>query len=423
MVLRINIDKLWARLALAFVAAACAALLVYEAGSDFLLGALTDTRVRIGRDTLAFWAASFPNSAALNARLARAEMRESNRDLGRAEAFAARAIELSPYDFNNRVILASIKEAQGDRQAAEAELRAASELAPGNTDVRWRLANVLIRGGKPAESLAEFRLAAAANLSLLPATFDLVWRVSGGNLSAMEAVTTDDPKARLALAGFLLKETRAAEAVEVFGKLDRQSRQSAEGAHFLNALITAKQYETARALWMTIASDSAADSGAVSNGGFESAILKDFAQFDWAISRSEYARISIDTATAHGGAKSLRVDFIGRDTTRLDGEIKQLVLLRPGARYQLECFVKTQDLTTPEGPRIVMTGVSSNWEAASDAIAAASDWQRVAINFETPKTSEAVTPAYIAVRRKPRFSYDDPTRGSVWFDDFTLRQQ
>jgi hypothetical protein len=26
----------------------------------------------------------------------------------------------------------------------------------------------------------------------------------------------------------------------------------------------------------------------------------------------------------------------------------------------------------------------------------------------------------IGIKRKPKFSYDDPTRGTVWFDDFSI---
>jgi len=29
----------------------------------------------------------------------------------------------------------------------------------------------------------------------------------------------------------------------------------------------------------------------------------------------------------------------------------------------------------------------------------------------------------ISIKRKPKFSYDEPTRGTVWFDDFSLKEQ
>ena len=158
------------------------------------------------------------------------------------------------------------------------------------------------------------------------------------------------------------------------------------------------------------------------NGGFESDILKGFAQFDWTISRNDYARPGIDSSTFHSGSRSLRVDFTGRDTTRLDGEIKQLAVVRPGARYRLECYVKTDALVTPEGPRIAVTNITLQSEiAVSDAVAAGtSDWHLIAIDFVAPQSAQAVV---IKIKRVPRFSYDEPTKGTVWFDDFTLTEQ
>src|SRR5438045_9223265 len=91
------------------------------------------------------------------------------------------------------------------------------------------------------------------------------------------------------------------------------------------------------------------------NGSFEGKILKGFEQFDWTIGQSQYARIAITSGIAHSGARSLRIDFAGRDTTRLDEEIKQLVLVKPGVRYRLECFIKTEGLLTPEGPRLAVS--------------------------------------------------------------------
>src|SRR2546422_10662600 len=106
---------------------------------------------------------------------------------------------------------------------------------------------------------------------------------------------------------------------------------------------------------------------AIWNGGFETDVLVDFAQFDWSIQPSPYARMSIDTSIAHTGRRSLRIDFLGHETTRLEDEIKQVLLLHQGTRYRLHYHFRTEDLIAPEGPRIVLTSRHSNqWLAASD---------------------------------------------------------
>ena len=156
------------------------------------------------------------------------------------------------------------------------------------------------------------------------------------------------------------------------------------------------------------------------NGGFERDLLKGFPQFDWAIGRSDYARLGFDNETARSGARSFKIEFTGRDTTRLDNEVRQVVALDAGARYELECYVKTKELDTPEGPRVVVsTGTTGEEIASSGPVpAGSSDWRRIAFEFVAPPGRMI----NISIKRKPRFSYDNPTRGVIWIDDFSLKK-
>jgi len=144
-----------------------------------------------------------------------------------------------------------------------------------------------------------------------------------------------------------------------------------------------------------------------------------FSQFDWNIATNPFARISIDTRIAHSGNRSLRIDFTGRDTARLEDEIKQLVVAQRGAHYRLGCFVKTEDLITPEGPRIVVVDQKSQTSiASSDPVSPGSnDWRPLSVDFTVPEPSRAIL---VAIKRIPKFSYDKPTSGTVWLDDFTV---
>ena len=118
----------------------------------------------------------------------------------------------------------------------------------------------------------------------------------------------------------------------------------------------------------------------------------------------------------------MKVSFTGRETTKLDGELKQLAAVRPGARYRLTFFAKTDGLVTTIGPRISVVGAKSNGMiVASEPLAAgSSDWRQFTIEFVAPADTRAVL---VKVSRTPEFSYDDPTRGVVWFDDFVLVEQ
>jgi hypothetical protein len=118
----------------------------------------------------------------------------------------------------------------------------------------------------------------------------------------------------------------------------------------------------------------------------------------------------------------LKVNFAGRDTTKLDGELKQLVVVRPGARYQLTFFARAEKLVTPAGPRIaVVEAKSSKLIAASERLGAgSSDWQEFSIDFTVPATTSAIL---VKINRIPEFSYDEPTRGVAWYDEFALVEQ
>jgi hypothetical protein len=196
---------------------------------------------------------------------------------------------------------------------------------------------------------------------------------------------------------------------------------SLESAQLLNAFIGADHTAIAHELWLSMVSDAGTPGSLIYNGSFEADILKNFSQFDWTFGRSEYARLSIDRAVAHSGTRSLKIEFVGRDTTTLGDEIRQLVMVRPGARYRIECYIKSDQLVTPEGPRVVVSDKSSNWIAASEPVAAgSSDWKLVSFEFAVPDKAPAAAAVYVSVKRKPKYAYDDPTKGTVWLDDFKL---
>jgi tetratricopeptide (TPR) repeat protein len=419
------LTNLLRRAAVAVIALVLCAALAAAAWSSFVAGVLTDERVTVTKDWLDRGARYAATSARLNAQLARTEMSEEERDIEAAHSHALRAINISPWDFNHRLLLSSIEEAEGDREAAEKSLRDALTLAPNNTEVHWRLANLLFRQGRYRESLAEFRLVNNSNKSYLPLTLDMMWRASNGNFAAVEAVTPADSRSRLALSGYLLKQSRVSEAAKVFDSVDRTARlASDESADFINVLIRMGEIEMARALWINLVGGKEELAGyraLVWNGGFDSGPLTRFGQFDWTISSNNFAAINIESSGSPRG-RSLRIDFLGRDTTRLDGEVKQLVLVRPGARYRLSFYTRTEGLVTTEGPRIVVEDKNSSTKIAqSEPVSAgSSDWQPVAFDFVAPTGASALV---VMIKRIPRFSYDDPMRGSIWLDDFVLTEQ
>lgn len=421
--LRLNLDSLIWRIAFFAAVVALCALLGLFIVSRFAVGTLADYRVAANRDMLLVPLQYIPDSPRLNARLAEAELVESDRDLQRAEFHARQAVLLSPYDFHNRATLAAVKEAQGDRAQAEQQLLEATRLAPHDRSVRWKLANVMLRQGKLGRCLPEFKQSLAGNISYLAGALDLIWRASRGSVDAVQEITGDEARARLTLALFLVRQSRFREAASIFAGIERSEKIGAEETpRLINSLVSEGRYDLAQDMWLSIVGDRRNDN-LLSNGGFELDLLKNFSQFDWSLQKSDFAKPAIDTASAHSGSRSLKLEFSGRDTTVLDNEVKQLVPVRPGERYALECWVKPYNLVSPEAPRLVVSdATTSSWLAASAPIPVGSaDWQRINVDFASPPANtKGIAAVYVSFKRKPRYSFDEPTKGVVWLDDFKL---
>ncbi|MFN0120895.1 MAG: hypothetical protein ACKV2V_10365 [Blastocatellia bacterium] len=410
-----------AKLALMLVATPLLLFLSWQAVADFIAGVLTDARVPVTREDLALATARFPASAQLHARLAGVELAETlDHDQAAASALthAQQAVRLSPGDYQNWMLLASAREAAAEMDGAVEALRTAIGLAPRYAETHWQLANTLVRADRVSEVIPVFERAVALDATRLPATLDLVFNLTDGDLPGLEQVTGQGARARMILAGFLLEQNRPDDAVRIANQLDpRALRDLPETSSFLSALLTREHFAAARRLWSAL-TGAGEPQPLLSNGGFESEILPGLNQFDWQFRESEYAWIGVTREGGRTGARALRIDFAGRDSTRLNDEIRQMILVQAGTRYRLGGYVRTIGLETPAGPRLVVTGRQEEIAASAPIPAGDQDWSQVTVDFTAPADTPLI---YVTLRRAPRFSYDKPTSGSVLMDDFTLQ--
>jgi len=405
-----------------------AAAFISLSSAQFITSVITDPEARAETAIIEGAANYFPSSALTQARMA-SRLIESGVDVSeehertseRAVYYAARAVALAPLNYEFRILLAAAKELRGDLAGAEAELRAALKLAPHLVTVHWRLANLLLREEKIEQAGPEFRLANEADPELLMPTLNLLWQASDGKIEALSAAVGADPESQLALAQFLIAQEKFEVAVKIANSLDhREILNLPESGKLLDSLISADRIDLASELWREFFG--AGDKSLMWNESFETPIRSNFAQFDWNLGQSKYAKIEVTTATARTGQRSLKISYKGVDTTTLNNEARQLVNARPGARYTLACYVKAERLLTPGGPQVVVTTQdSATTIAASAAIEAGSyDWRLLTMDFVAPSNAHALI---IAIKQTPQFSYVDPTRGTVWFDDFDLTER
>jgi hypothetical protein len=393
--------------------------------SNCIVREVADERASLPRGLLAAAVERFPNSARVNFRLANAEIADganNGKFDAQAESHAEQAVNLSPWSYQARSLLATAQELNGKQGQAENSLRAAVKLAPNHAELNWEFGNLLLRRGKLSESFGPLRIAARSRVDLLPTAIETMWRSSGGSLDALRSFAGDDAEVMLAVVKYLTERKLVAEAGAVFNSIDKQARaHSTQSPELINALMRVGRFDLARATWVelmtAIRPEARAAGSLIWDGGFEKDAVERLNQFNWVIRPDKFAWIGIDRGVARTGGRSLKVVFSGLDTTTLSDQVQQTIVLKPGAGYRLECYAKAKNLITPEGPRIAVIGQGGLIGASGPVSVDSDDWQRLTISFVAPANQAAAT---LAVVRTPKFSYDDPTRGIIWFDDFTL---
>jgi hypothetical protein len=441
----LTLDNLYKRLAIVLAIAGLGLSLGWMIVSNFIVRGVADRRMSWSREFLAAAVERFPNSARINYRMANAEIgaaADSEKFDARvemaemAESHAERAVDLSPWDYQARRLLALAQELNGKQEEAEKTLSVAVKLAPNHALSNWAFANLLLRRGKLSESLGPLRIAVGSRTDLLPNAIDMIWRSSKGSLDALTSFAGNDAELMLAIVNFLTDRKLFTEADAVFNSIDKQARaRSPRSATLINALMQDGQFDRARTTWVelmtatrpeTLPKDQSeiTDAGTlIWNGGFELEEAPALNQFNWLIRPNKFAWAAVDRSVARTGGRALKVVFSGLDTTRLRDQIQQIIVLKPGASYQLECYAKAEDLITPEGPRVAVFGQNGLIAESGPVIADSTDWQKLTISFVVPSGPAGEKAATVSIVRIPKFSYDDPTSGTIWFDDFTLMER
>jgi Tfp pilus assembly protein PilF len=420
----------WQRFALLILAGLSSVAFSGVALANFVISTITDPQFPVERETLEAATNYFSSSPILHARLAtrlledRVSENQSYEDVvAQAEHHAARAAALAPNHYENHVLLAVVKEMRGDLSGSESAIRNALALSPHHAQLHWRLGNLLLRREQPQQALDKLRVAVKADASYLPEALSLIGQATDNQVDMLAALCAR-PEDKLNLALYLAQQDKLDAAAEIYSQLDAQTLLPLPKAgEFLDLLLRAGKTDLAHTLWLKLF-DGAGKSGQgrLWNGGFETQPLSDFAQFDWRIEASSYARIGIADDEAQVGQHSLKIVFAGKNTTRLEKEISHLAVAPAGAKYQLAFAVKTDSFKSPDELKIVLTRFDTGAPNASSASVpqGTNNWQLQTTSFIVPAGVNAV---FVSIRQAPKFSYTEPTTGTVWFDNLQLTDQ
>jgi Tetratricopeptide repeat len=407
------------------------AFLTISVLEEFTLRTFGTDGYAVEPDNLIKTISNFPRASRLRIKLARYYLEQRPPDLEAAEDQMREARRWTPHAHQYPLMLGEIRLAQGNIGGAEEAFSDALRLAPAYHIVHWRLANCLVAAGKTDQSLKHFRSVLELNPALLPLTLDLLWQASSGNVASLKYVTGNNTESKLKLASFFAAKSRPGEAVDIFSSIEPNSLKTQPSASvFLNDLIAKGEFGAAYSLWIRLKEQRSPTSpNPIWNGNFGLPILSDLKQFDWQIQDSVFAKIRIDSAEGNLDKGALEIDFLGRDTTALDQELRQIFMVRQNTNYQLSFFVKSAGFFSPATGPVTITISSRKGNSPSSLISGSSPilsgtygWKEMAVDFRSPSANTDLIPVAISLKRQPRFVYDEPTKGRIWLDDFALRE-
>lgn len=339
-------------------------------------------------------------------------------DLPGAVAEYQQAALARPDDYVLWLSLARASELNGDTGGAVAAARQAVPLAPDYAQPHYQLGNILLRAGQRDEAFKELRLAGASNPTLMPGIVDLAWRVSGGNVQFVtRAIEPGTPEAYQALGNYFRQREEVSAAIAMYvaaGIVSEEDRRS-----YLAELVATKRFKEAAILWKVARQDGAAPGVMVDPGFEQESNLKD-PGFGWRVGEKDTGfHLLLDTDKPRQGRSSLKIEFSG-DSAPSSAVISQLVLVDPGAHYQLRFAVRSEGLVSGGLPFVsVMDGGDNKVLGQSDKFPTTGDWREYTIEFVGPSAGAV----RIELQRQPCSTLPCPIFGRLWLDDFLLQKK
>jgi hypothetical protein len=345
----------------------------------------------------------------------------SEESIERSLKLLEEAVRLSPNDFRWWIELGRANEQAERPENAESALRRAVELAPEYTFPRWQLGNFYLRQNRIDEAFAELMKTTEKSGVYREQVFSLAWDYFDKDPEQIERLMADTPDIRASLALYYATRNAPQDALRNWRMLtDEQKaadpqvpRSIAQGFHDKRFYTEAIEFSREAGI------DPEAKSEAITNGGFEKFIgAAEDTLFGWRINRAERGvYITPDSAVVREGNRSLRVVFRNFNNPEMYN-ITQVVAVRPGGRYRLSFWVRTEGLTTGGPPLVqVINGQTDELIEQSKPFPLGSqDWHQYTVDFDVPNDSDGVF-----IRTSRIYCGEQcPITGTFWYDDFAL---
>jgi len=374
-------------------------------------------RGRIDRGSLEASARLQPWSAQTQRLLGRYSLNVTQ-DYAAALTFLLRAIELDPYDGHCWLDLAELRQVRGENDESQTALDRALRAEPTSTEIAWEAANFYLVQNDAERALPLFRAAIKYDPSNTAAAIDLTWRATKNVSQIVSQVLPAQPAPYFTFLKALTAQNQSSSASELWHDLVAQgfSFPVEEAFPYFDYLLQSQQIDQARHVWTDLSKvhPEVRDDIALNlvyNGGFETDFLN--GGFDWRSQPAGQIKFSLDTNQFHSGNRSLRIEFTGPAVS--DVGVYQYVPVQPSNAYRLIAFVRTEELTTASGPRLVVEESSTrNTLGTTEEFLDTSSWMSHTAEFVTGPDTHLVT---LRILRVPGNLL---VKGTLWLDDIEL---
>jgi tetratricopeptide (TPR) repeat protein len=188
-------------------------------------------------------------------------------------------------------------------------------------------------------------------------------------------------------------------------------------ASYIDTLLRGHLYDQAQSDWLANVGKNRGpypEKNLIFNGGFESIPVR--SAFDWKISPID----GVETArnpSGHDGHWALRVKFDGNSNVSF-ANASQVTRIHPGA-YRLRAWVRTQEITTNEGPLLEIQDAESpaRLNFHTEPFLGTEDWHLFEQTFAVPSGTNLLV---LRVVRQPSLKFDNKVSGIFWLDSVEL---
>lgn len=362
--------------------------------------------------------AEFPNL--LGIRLS-ASHQESSLDNDRALANLRKAAALNPNRAQYWLDLASQYQVMHEVEKGHQALESALDAEPENPEIMEEAGELLL-AGDPDRAFRLFRRALEKNPEAGATIIPLCWTQTPDTHLILSRVIPANPELQFAFLRLLAeqRDSESAAAVWQFIVAARKKFPAPLSFFYFDYLLKEQDAAGFDRGWHELAGlapDLQAylpNENRIVNASFEQPLLN--SGFDWRHEPAEHVAAGIDDRVAHSGGHSLSLSYDG--SPAYDAGWIQFVPVEASADYDFSAWIKSENVTSSSGPRIVLVDAFSGANLLlTDDVLDTHPWHEIKCTLRVPAETQLLAVKIVRAPANTRI------RGSVWIDDLSLTKK